>query len=315
MQETKRKLGQDVLFADLHVHTRFSPNHTFRALDAGDSYSEPEDVYRIAKRRGMDLVTFTDHDTIDGCLWYLDRRGEQPDFFISEEVETSLPGLSARIHVNVFDLDERQHREIQGVRKNLYDLIGYLRSEDLLFSLNHIFRSSRRDRTRMNGLMGRLVDLFDCFEVLNGSQLRNHNDFWLDAVKGWRSEGTAKAFVGGSDAHTLRRIGKTFTAAPATDRESFLKAIRDGRSVSGGAHGDFAGTAFDAMEVVLRYMKDLYFGNSRNLPRARRLRHMVLTATILPWTGLISGVSTAVSMRKQTKMIRVLGREMEEAGG
>ena len=315
MQETRRRLGPGVLFAGLHVHTRFSPNHTFRALDAGDSYSDPEDVYRVAKQRGMDLVTFTDHDTIDGCLSFLDKMGEQPDFFISEEVETYLPELSARIHVNVFDLDERQHREIQGVRKNLHDLVAYLKQEDLLFSLNHIFRSSRRDRTRMNGLMKQIVLLFDCFEVLNGSQLRNHNDFWLDAVKKWRSEGAAKAFVGGSDAHTLRRIGKTFTAAPASDCESFLKAIREGRSVSGGEHGDFVGTAFDAMEVVLRYTKDLYFGNGVNLPKARRLRHMAVTATILPWTGLISGVSTAVSMRKQTKMIRVLGRDMEKTGG
>ena len=35
------------------------------------------------------------------------------DFFISEEVETWFPDTRQRIHVNVFDIDEKQHEEIQ----------------------------------------------------------------------------------------------------------------------------------------------------------------------------------------------------------
>ena len=32
-----------------------------------ESYSPPEAVYHTLRRRGMDLVTLTDHDSIDGA--------------------------------------------------------------------------------------------------------------------------------------------------------------------------------------------------------------------------------------------------------
>ena len=309
MSKNGRRADDGVLLSDLHVHTRHSPNHTFKALDARDSYSHPDAVYATAKARGMDLVTFTDHDTIDGCLWFLDQHGEQADFFVSEEVETYLPEFEkARIHINVFDLTEAQHREIQYQRPNMFDLVGYLREQDLLFSLNHIFRTTSRDRQRMEGLIDRLLQSFDCFEVQNGSQVKRHNDFWLQAVDRWRREGVSKSFVGGSDAHTLRRVGTTFTGARAEGKEQFLAAIRGGETFVSGAHGGFFGTAFDAWEVVMRYTKNVCFDNDERFPLPRRMRHVAVATTMLPLSGLVSAISTAVTIRKQTAMIRALRR-------
>jgi hypothetical protein len=42
----------------------------------------PEEVYALAKRRGMDFVTITGHDTIGGVLEIANR----PDVFVSEEL-------------------------------------------------------------------------------------------------------------------------------------------------------------------------------------------------------------------------------------
>ena len=50
-----------------------------RALGLPECATPPEEVYELAKRRGMDFVTITDHDTIDGALQIADR----PDTFIS----------------------------------------------------------------------------------------------------------------------------------------------------------------------------------------------------------------------------------------
>ena len=55
---------------DLHVHSRYScksQNPVIKALGSQESYSDPEHIYRTALKRGMDFVTITDHDTIDGC--------------------------------------------------------------------------------------------------------------------------------------------------------------------------------------------------------------------------------------------------------
>ena len=68
--------------ADLHCHSVYSTFKYFRIANTRDSYNRPEEVYRIAKERGMDFVTITDHDSIDGCLALLDRHPDLEDFFI-----------------------------------------------------------------------------------------------------------------------------------------------------------------------------------------------------------------------------------------
>ena len=60
--------------ADLHCHSVYSTFKYFRIANTRDSYNRPEEVYRLAKERGMDFVTITDHDSIDGCLALLDRQ-------------------------------------------------------------------------------------------------------------------------------------------------------------------------------------------------------------------------------------------------
>ena len=52
--------------ADLHCHSRFSIFKYFRRANTRDCYNNPEDVYRIAKERGMSYVTLTDHDSTAG---------------------------------------------------------------------------------------------------------------------------------------------------------------------------------------------------------------------------------------------------------
>ena len=71
--------------ADLHCHSTASSVSKLgvqRALGLPECATPPEEVYELAKRRGMDFVTITDHDTIDGVLEIADR----PDVFVSEEL-------------------------------------------------------------------------------------------------------------------------------------------------------------------------------------------------------------------------------------
>ena len=54
---------------DAHVHSFHSGVSSIRPLHLAmlECYNAPEDVYRLAKTRGMDLVTITDHDEISGA--------------------------------------------------------------------------------------------------------------------------------------------------------------------------------------------------------------------------------------------------------
>ena len=66
-----------------------------RELGLPECATPPEEVHALAKRRGMDFVTITDHDTIAGVLEIADR----PDVFVSEELTARFRGEPQAVHV------------------------------------------------------------------------------------------------------------------------------------------------------------------------------------------------------------------------
>jgi predicted metal-dependent phosphoesterase TrpH len=91
---------------DLHVHTLHSGMCTVPLLDriCRESYNDPHEVYDTLKRRGMDLVTVTDHDSIDAVEPLRARR----DFFLSEEVSCRTSS-GTHLHMGVYGIGENHH--------------------------------------------------------------------------------------------------------------------------------------------------------------------------------------------------------------
>lgn len=57
--------------ADCHVHSKYSNKPTIWALrkfNCPESFTSPRYIYKRAKERGMDYVTITDHNSINGVL-------------------------------------------------------------------------------------------------------------------------------------------------------------------------------------------------------------------------------------------------------
>ena len=181
----------------------------------------------------MDFVTITDHDTIDGCLELLDRHPElEPEIILGEEVTSLYPGSGAELHLSVLGHDERQHREIQRRRRDLLDLIGYLKSERIFYSLNHpIWDAAGRSWSldRIRELLDLVRDTFPGIETRNGSSFDHQNRFASRLA-----EEFGKFVIGGSDSHT-DQVGYTYTVAPGETKEEFLASIAAGRGrVEGG---------------------------------------------------------------------------------
>lgn len=96
---------------DLHCHSYYSdqPIHwLFRKLGARESYTPVEELYRRQKRRGMDFVTITDHNRIDGAVELAEK---YPDCFISCEFTVFFPGENTSLHLCTYDISEKQFRE------------------------------------------------------------------------------------------------------------------------------------------------------------------------------------------------------------
>jgi predicted metal-dependent phosphoesterase TrpH len=269
-----------MLRTDLHVHSWQSrQSGSLRFLKSRDCYSRPEDVYRVAKARGMDLVTITDHDSIDGCLELLERYPGATDIFISEEVSCRLPDGDIEVHLGVYGTDERLHRELQPLRRNVFDVIACLREAGVFFALNHLLHFYRRQIPLETYL--RLVDHVPAVEARNGAMLEAHNVMIERLARSWRG-GPALGMTGGSDAHTLRRVGRTWTEAPGDSPATFLQSLKDRQSRVGGVHGDTLAVTADAYGVVARYCASLAGLGPRDHHGMRRAACLAFSVVSLP---------------------------------
>jgi hypothetical protein len=181
-----------------------------RFLRARDSYSDVFEIYRVAKARGMDLVCITDHDRIDGCLEFLARHPDAPDFIVGEEIECyapAAPGL--RLHLGAIGITEDIHREVQRLRPNVFEAAAYLRAQGVFFALNHLFLLYE-DEVPLDRYLGEFLRLAPALEIRNGAALSSDNTLVESIADGWRASGTPMAVTGGSDAHTLRWVGHGF---------------------------------------------------------------------------------------------------------
>src|ERR1700723_3424486 len=117
---------------DLHVHTRHSGMCTVPVMKriCRESYNDPRDVYQTLKRRGMHLVTVTDHDSIDAA----EPLRRHPDFFLSEEVSCSTEH-GTHLHMGVYGIEERNHADLQLRRDDLPPLTAFLNEKGQLFTL------------------------------------------------------------------------------------------------------------------------------------------------------------------------------------
>lgn len=241
--------------ADLHVHTRHSRvNGNVPFLRSRDCYSDPIAVYDLARRRGMDVVTITDHDSIDGCLEVLSRRPGATDFLMGEEVSCWVPDTNLEVHLGVYGTSETIHADLQPLRRNVFEVMGYLQASGTFFAFNHPFHFFRRQIPLRDYLQ--LVASAAAVEVRNGTMLARHNE--LVAALWGRLRGGAAPVVAGSDAHTTRRIGRTWTEAPGGTASEFLASLRAGAGRAAGAHGSSATIAGDAYGVVARYAASVF---------------------------------------------------------
>lgn len=237
-----------MLKADLHVHSKYSKRPSewvLRKIGCAESYTEPLRLYELAKKRGMDLVTITDHNTLAGSL----EIAHLEDTFLSEEITAYFPEDRCKIHILAHDIDEAGHREITRLRENVYDLVAFLKSEQIAHAVAHPLYSVNERLTIDH--VEQLLVMFKTFEI-NGSRDEYQNrilgeildHLTPDAImrladkhgleptgpKSWE-----KNLIGGSDDHSSVNIATNYTEVlgALTKDEFFAGVSRGGASVSG----------------------------------------------------------------------------------
>lgn len=251
---------------DMHCHSLHSkhPSEWFlQRLGARESYTEVETVYRLARQRGMDAVTLTDHNTIEGALELRERH--PADTFISVESTAYFPDDNCKVHILCYDITPAQFAMIQALRENIYELREYLRREDIACSVAHATYSVN-GRLRVETLE-KLILLFDVFEGINGGRAAWSNRAWIETlqqltpnmlarlaerhgIEPWRADSWIKGFTGGSDDHAGLLIGQTWTTAAGDGVGDLIAALRARETLASGRHGDHKTLAFAIYKVA-----------------------------------------------------------------
>jgi glycosyltransferase involved in cell wall biosynthesis/predicted metal-dependent phosphoesterase TrpH len=230
---------------DLHCHSTASEISKLgiqRSLGLPECATPPQEVYELAKRRGMEFVTITDHDTIAGCLEIAHR----PDVFISEELTAWFRGELQAVHVLCFGLTPDDHGWLQANARDVEACAEYLHSNQIACSLAHPFYAVEAPLTPAH--RRRLAELFPVWETRNGSRARELN---MPAAIYIETHGGTS--TGGSDDHAGVDIGRTFTETPpAATPEQFLRHVREGRADARGEQGSAAKWAHAAMALATR---------------------------------------------------------------
>jgi glycosyltransferase involved in cell wall biosynthesis/predicted metal-dependent phosphoesterase TrpH len=233
---------------DLHCHStasQFSKLGIQRSLGLPECATPPQEVYELAKRRGMDFVTITDHDTIDGCLEIADR----PDTFVSEELTVWFGGEAQAVHVLCFGITGDDHDFLQAHNRDLETYVDYLHANGIACSLAHPFYAVEAPLTPVH--RRRLAEMFPVWETRNGSRARELNMPAAIYIETHGGSGT-----GGSDDHAGVDIGRTFTETPVVETpEEFLAHVREGRAEAHGEQGSAAKWAHAALALATRALE------------------------------------------------------------
>ncbi len=230
---------------DMHCHSTASQVSKLgvqRALGLPECATPPEEVYALAKRRGMDFVTITDHDTIDGVLSIADR----PDVFVSEELTAHFRGEPQAVHVLCYGIAPEDHEWLQAHSGDVELCAAYLHEREIACALAHPYYNVSAPLTARH--RRRLAELFVIWETRNGARARELN---LPAATYVATRDCIG--IGGSDDHAGVDIGRTFTAAPAAASPAeFLAHLRAGRVSAHGKQGSAAKWAHAAIALAAR---------------------------------------------------------------
>lgn len=262
---------------DLHIHSKYSnrPSEWFlRKIGAPESFVEPLALYENCKRHGMDFVTISDHNTIDGAL----EIAHLPNTFISCEVTTYFPEDGCKIHFLVIGITEHWFKEIDALRGNIYDLREYVLKNNIIHSVAHPLFSIN-DKLTIDHFE-KLLLLFNRFEGINGSRCHRACALANAVMEGLTPQMLSdmadkhgiepagptpwkKMLTAGSDDHSGLYVTNAHTVTPyAATVVDFLEHIRAGRHEAHGGGGTSLRLAHSFYHIAYSYYAHRFLGKT-----------------------------------------------------
>ncbi|MBI4544415.1 MAG: PHP domain-containing protein [Gemmatimonadetes bacterium] len=196
---------------DMHLHTRAS----------FDCLSEPAAVVEAAAARGIQRVCITDHNEIAAALELKARHPER--VIVGEEVKTADGADIIGLY-----LTERIARGTPA-----RETCERIRAQGGIVYVPHPYAGGKGGGDRL------LSEIHDLVDAVEGFNARIHFQHLNERAVAWACS-YGVPLGAGSDAHTLREVGRAFVEVPpfSDDPGAFLAALRRGK-----VHGHFSSWA------------------------------------------------------------------------
>jgi predicted metal-dependent phosphoesterase TrpH len=177
-----------MLKLDLHLHSCFSK----------DAVGIPEDLITLLKKRGLQGMALTDHNTIEGCIKV--QKVKPKDFLVIPSVEIS----TADGHLLAFNVTEN----IQGglaVEETVERIID-AGGEPIVPHLFRLLSGIKKEKLKI------IKSKISAIEVFNGCSVPATNLKTAKVARAFNLGGT-----GGSDSHDPVYAGFAYTVVDSTD--------------------------------------------------------------------------------------------------
>lgn len=193
------------LTIDLHVHTSYSPcsNLSLRTIET------------VARKRGLDGIAITDHNTIAGAL-ELKSLASQIMVIVAEEIRTREGEIIGYFLTDTIPPALSVRETIQEIKR-----------QGGLVSIPHPFDTLRTSRLGRAALE-KIISEVDMIEVFNSRDLLQQTD--SEFIEEFKKKGVVP--VVGSDAHQRWEIGKSYMIMEKfSSPQEFLVNLRTAQSV------------------------------------------------------------------------------------
>lgn len=300
---------------DMHCHDKYNVNpdgsimYTGTPLTKGTSfgigvregYSDPEEIYQIAKARGMDFVTISSHNSIKGALELITKY-EHEDAFVSCEYDVNGSNAGHVIHVLVSGHEYTGknpltvHRKLLKAAMHGHEYFAKACHDfGLFYGLAHPAWISSPKLEMKPEYLQSWFESFSHWEINGDIELENK--LARHALDMFLEDGKKKYVFSGSDCHHLLHVGTNFTETldgKVETPEEFLNALKKGEAGIGSyREGDSFSDRFRGSPQML--LEDTFQGVKHYITRENHLRKKILiygSLVLLP-VGLLIGAGIA----------------------
>jgi predicted metal-dependent phosphoesterase TrpH len=222
--------------ADIHTHTRCSGFGRYSFLHFPESVTEPAKAVEAARKKKLDVLCITDHNTIQGAI-IAKKRAAGIDVVIGEEISSADGEILALF-----------------IQEEIKPELGAPETIDLIHDQGGVAVAAHPFSPQCPSLGKKICDLkLDGVEVFNAC----HRDAYTNLMAQTFSP-AGMAWLGSSDAHSINMIGNGYTIFEGRTSEELRRSILKRNTSFGGSRTPLSECMSWSREVAVESIRMIY---------------------------------------------------------